>query len=48
LEPAQAEQQMAKDLRVLDNLSLYRYGDDLSFLYNLDHPDLFGEDAGGR
>lgn len=48
LEPAQAEEQMAKDLRVLDNLSLYRYGDDLSFLYNLDHPDLFGEDAGSR
>lgn len=48
LSPAEAEEQMAKDLRVLDNLSLYRYGDDLSFLYNLDHPELFGEEAPGR
>ena len=48
LNPAEAEEQMAKDLRVLDNLSVYRYGDDLSFLYNLDHPDLFGEEAAGR
>ncbi len=48
LSPAESEEQMAKDLRVLDNLSLYRYGDDLSFLYNLDHPDLFGEEPSGR
>lgn len=48
LSPAESEEQMAKDLRVLDNLSLYRYGDDLSFLYNLDHQDLFGEEPSGR
>jgi anti-sigma factor RsiW len=48
LSPAEAERQMARDLRVLNNLSLYRYGDDMSFVYNLDHPDLFGEEAGNR
>jgi anti-sigma factor RsiW len=48
LRPGQAEEMMAKDLRLLDNLSLYQYGDDLAFLFSLDHPDLFGEDSGGH
>ncbi len=40
------EEQMAKDLRVLDNLTLYQYGDDLAFVFGLDQPDLFGEETG--
>lgn len=48
LRPGQAEEMMAKDLRLLDNLSLYQYGDDLAFLFSLDHPDLFGDDSAGH
>jgi anti-sigma factor RsiW len=40
------EELMAKDLRVLDNLALYQYGDDLAFVLGLDEPELFGEEAG--
>ena len=41
-----AEEQMAQDLRVLDNLPLYQYADDLNFILGLDQPDLFGDEAG--
>ena len=37
---------MAKDLPVLEHLTLYQYGDDLAFLFALDQPDLFGDEAG--
>jgi len=45
-DPKAVEEQMAKDLRVLDNLTLYQYGDDLAFVLGLDEPELFGEEAG--
>jgi anti-sigma factor RsiW len=48
LKPGQADEQMAKDLRVVDNLALYQFGDDLAFLFKLDQPDLFGEETGGH
>ena len=48
LNPHEAEEQMARDLRVLDNIAVYQYADDLVFLRALDHPDLFGEDASGH
>ena len=47
-DPKIAEEQMAQDLRVLDNLNLYQYGDDLAFVFGLDQADLFGDDAAGR
>src|SRR5262245_19229013 len=48
LRPGQADELMARDLRVLDNLALYQFGDDVTFLNKLDQPDLFGEDSGGH
>ena len=48
LRPGQADELMAKDLRVLDNLALYQFGDDVAFLLKLDQPDLFGDDTGGH
>jgi anti-sigma factor RsiW len=48
LRPGQADELMAKDLRVHDNLALYQFGDDVAFLLKLDQPDLFGDDTGGH
>jgi len=45
-DPKVVEEQMAKDLRVLDNLTLYQYGDNLAFVFGLDQSDLFGEETG--
>lgn len=39
------EQTLHRDLRVLENKHLYDPIDDLPFLENLDHPDLFGQDS---
>jgi len=44
-DPKALDEQMAQDLRVLDNLMLYQYGDDLTFLFGLDQPDLFGDET---
>jgi anti-sigma factor RsiW len=41
------DDKLARDLRVLENRRLYEPIDDLDFLLELSHPDLFGEDAGG-
>jgi anti-sigma factor RsiW len=41
------EQEMVRDLRVLENKRLYEAAEDLDFLRQLDHPDLFGDDAAG-
>jgi anti-sigma factor RsiW len=38
---------MARDLRVLDNEHLYEVGDDIDFLRELDKPDLFGDEPVG-
>jgi anti-sigma factor RsiW len=47
-DPIAVEQRMAGDLRVLDNLNLYQYADDLNFLFGLDQPDLFGAESAPR
>jgi anti-sigma factor RsiW len=43
-EPGDAE--LVRDLRVIENKRLYDLVDDVSFLEQLDHPDLFGDDTG--
>jgi anti-sigma factor RsiW len=43
-EPGDAE--LVRDLRVIENKRLYDLVDDLRFLEQLDHPDLFGDDTG--
>lgn len=45
-DPAALEEQLARDLRVVDNLPLYQFADEYAFLLALDQPDLFGEDSG--
>jgi anti-sigma factor RsiW len=50
LAPAKREptdQDLVRDLRVIENKRLYELTDDMEFLKDLDHPDLFGEDAHG-
>jgi len=42
-ETAEVEQ-IARDLRVLEQLGLYQYASDLQFLNELDRPELFGEE----
>jgi hypothetical protein len=37
------EEQMARDLRVIDHLNLYQHGDEMGFVVGLDQPDLFGD-----
>jgi hypothetical protein len=44
----EVEEQMARDLRVLDHWNLYQYGDDLTFVETLARPDYFGDDAAGH
>jgi anti-sigma factor RsiW len=41
--PAELEERLAADLRLLDRLHLYRYAESVEFLRALDHPDLFGD-----
>jgi anti-sigma factor RsiW len=38
------EEQMARDLRVIEHLPLYQYANDIDFLQGLDSPDLIGDD----
>jgi anti-sigma factor RsiW len=39
------EQLLARDLRLIENQRLYELVDDVSFLRQLDDPDLFGDDG---
>lgn len=41
------EQELVRDLRLIENKRFYDLVEDLDFLRKLDDPDLFGEDAGG-
>src|SRR4051812_44074187 len=41
------EQELVHDLRIIENKRLYEAVDDLEFLRELDHPDLFGDDSSG-
>ncbi len=47
VKPEPTDQDLVRDLRVIENKRLYELTDDLDFLKDLDHPDLFGEDAHG-
>jgi anti-sigma factor RsiW len=44
-EPADLEQQLVRDLRLIENKRLYDLADDLEFLWGLADPDLFGEES---
>jgi ferric-dicitrate binding protein FerR (iron transport regulator) len=41
------DQDLVRDLRVIENKRMYELVDDYEFLKDLDHPDLFGEDPRG-
>ena len=41
------EMELVKELRLIENKRLYELIDDLEFLHELDHPDLFGEEVRG-
>jgi anti-sigma factor RsiW len=43
MEPAEVEQNLIRNLRVLENQRLYENVDDIEFLRDLDNPDLFGD-----
>jgi anti-sigma factor RsiW len=43
LTQSEMEEQMARDLRVIDHLNLYQHGDEMGFVAGLDQPDLFGD-----
>src|ERR1700722_18143506 len=43
LTQSEMEEQMARDLRVIDHLNLYQHGEELGFVAGLDQPDLFGD-----
>ncbi|HLW68287.1 MAG TPA: hypothetical protein VKS79_23420, partial [Gemmataceae bacterium] len=44
----EVEEQMARDLRVLDHWNLYQYGDDIHFVEALAQPENFGDEASGH
>jgi anti-sigma factor RsiW len=46
--PGPGEQELVRDLRLIENKRFYDPIDDLDFLRELDHPDLFGEAGSGR
>jgi anti-sigma factor RsiW len=41
------DEDLAHELRVIENKRFYEHVDDIDFLWQLDHPDLFGDDSGG-
>ena len=45
--PANPDQDLIRDLRVIENKRYYDRVDDLEYLKQLDKPDLFGDDASG-
>ena len=44
-EPADSDQQLVRDLRVIENQRLYEHVGTIDFLRKLDAPDLFGDDS---
>lgn len=42
-----SDKDLVRDLRVLENKRLYDVGEDMDFLRELDHPDLFGDAPSG-
>jgi anti-sigma factor RsiW len=45
--PEPTDQDLVRDLRVIENKRIYDLVDDMDFLKDLDNPDLFGEEAQG-
>jgi anti-sigma factor RsiW len=43
---AETDETLVRHLRILRQWPVYQYADDIEFLKQLDHPDLFGENAG--
>lgn len=43
--PQVAEEEMARDLRILNQLPQYEVGEDIAFLKDLDQPELFGDES---
>jgi hypothetical protein len=41
---ANLDQELVQDLRVIENKRFYEHVDDIDFLKELDHPDLFGDE----
>ena len=41
------DQDLVRDLRIIENKRLYDHADDIEFVRQLDHPDLFGDDQPG-
>jgi anti-sigma factor RsiW len=39
--------ELVRDLRLIENKRLYEVGEDIEFLKQLDHPELFGDERGG-
>ena len=44
---ADADQQLARELRLVERLRLYQHVNDIQFLNELDRPELFGDDQAG-
>jgi anti-sigma factor RsiW len=44
----EGDQQLVRDLRVIDNLRPYQDAGDIFFLYELDRPELFADEQTGR
>lgn len=47
VKPEPTEQDLVRDLRVIENKRIYELVDDMDFLRDLDNPDLFGEETHG-
>lgn len=45
-DPPEVDEHLARHLRAVDKVRAYEKVDDVSFLGELDHPDLFGEEPG--
>jgi anti-sigma factor RsiW len=45
LRPMDVDQTLVRDLRLIENKRLYELADDMSFLHELDDPELFGDDS---
>ncbi len=46
--PADGEQLLQRELRIIENLRLYEAGRDIHFLNELDRPELFGDEQAGH
>ena len=47
MRPDTTNEDLTRNLRVIENMRFYEHVDDLNFLKSLDQPDLFGDDASG-